>query len=51
VPVSIVTRGGAATRAAARIAVPITIVRNGRLSISNDVFAGYELQLMTGREL
>jgi hypothetical protein len=43
VPVSIVTRGGTATRTApraARIAVPITavrIIRKGRFSISNDV--------------
>src|SRR6266550_4118508 len=51
VPVSIVTRGGAATRAApsaARIAVPI---KNGRLSISNDAVARCELQRTDYTEL
>src|SRR5258706_8536074 len=51
VPVSIVTRGGAATRAAAsaaRIAAPI---KNGRLGTPNDAVARCELQRTTTREL
>src|SRR6266404_2141471 len=51
VPVSIVTRGGAAARAApsaARIAAPI---KNGRLGTPNDAVARCELQRTTTREL
>src|SRR6266404_5893977 len=51
VPVSIVTRGGAATRAAPTAARMAVLIRNGRLGTPNDAVARCELQRTTTREL